>query len=549
MKEDLVSFFRKIKTNLQKELYPNEESVRAQIVYPILTRLGWDQEDPRAVRPEYDVSFSGGEKGKVDIALFARPEGMYGQNQASVYIEVKRVGKIHKARDQLFEYFKSAPPGLKAIVTDGQIWRLYAFFKAPPDNLVWECDFLKDEAAYGEQADEFVRFLSLDSARQGRIEGAVNERLQENAKWRGVVSGSGSFVDKNHYKMRILLSGYEESPKGNHIPQKSAYPPPILSPHVPPSGAGTQQEAGPKKKKPKVPFFLFHNRNRIEGPTATATDAFKKGVEMLLTQKLTAENVTSFNQALQGVSKLKKYFWVEGTQQDPPSYLGGLCTLKLPFGSYTLNTHSNSWQKRDHFLELCRLLGVSCSGREFDIGRVEWCCFLNKGEEPNKFSPSVSPWPTTSHASFGRAGSYNRPPGSAQGAIKSTSKSTFFLYRHGRRVIEGTTAKDVFVKGVEILLTQKLTEEKGTSFNQALQDVSKLKNYFWIEGTRDPPSHVPPSALYTFRLPVGSYKLSTSSSSYSKQDQFLELCRLLGVSCSGREADIGQVEWCCFLRA
>ncbi len=549
MKEPLVSFFRKIQTNLQKELYRNEESVRAQIVYPILTRLGWDQEDPRAVRPEHSVSFSGGEKGRVDLALFSRPEDLYAQNQASVYIEVKSIGGIHKARDQLFEYFKNAPPGLKALATDGQTWRLYAFFKAPPDNLVWECDFLKDEDVYGEQADEFVRFLSVDSARQGRIDEAVNERLQENAKLRGLVSGSGSFVDKNHYKVRILLPGYEANPKGNYVPQKPSFVPHVPSPSfppVPPSGAGKQQEAVTKGKNPKAIFCLYHGRRRIEG--TKAADVFAEGVEILLRQKLTKENVTSFNQALQGTFKFKSFLWVEGTQ-DPPSYvMTSLRTLKLPVGSYTLSTHSGSGQKRDHFLELCHFLDVSCSDREADIGQREWCCFLNEAEQAKNFSPSASPWPT-SHASFGQSGSYNRPPDSVQGAIKSNNKLAFFLYRHGRRVLEGTTVADVFAKGVEILLTQKLTEEKGAGFNRALQGESKLKKYFWVEGTRAPPPYVAASALYTFRLPVGSYTLSTHSSSGQKLEQFLELCRLLGVSYSGREADINQVEWCCFIRA
>ena len=270
MKESLVSFFSKVKTNLQDGVYPNEESVRGQIVYPILTRLGWNQEDPSAVRPEHSVSFPGGEKGRVDIALFSGPEDAYAQDQASVYIEVKSIGGIHKAREQLFEYFKSASPGLKAIATDGQIWRLYAFFTTRKDNLVWECDFRKDEAAYEEQADEFVRFLSLDSAGYSRIDEAVQKQLKKNVLLREIlrtISGNDTSVVRNHYKMRILLPGYEENQKGNDIPQK-----PVFSSPCSPFRSGGTTGAGHKEKETEGSFLpVSHNRKPHRGNKAMWT--------------------------------------------------------------------------------------------------------------------------------------------------------------------------------------------------------------------------------------------------------------------------------------
>jgi predicted type IV restriction endonuclease len=92
---------------------PNEASISQGIILPILQELGWDIYDPGFVVPEYSIS-----GGRVDFALLDR------RNRPVVFIEVKMLGNIESAEEQLFTYaYHQGVPFL--ILTDGKEWNFF----------------------------------------------------------------------------------------------------------------------------------------------------------------------------------------------------------------------------------------------------------------------------------------------------------------------------------------------------------------------------------------------------------------------------------------
>ena len=93
---------------LNKGSFPNEASISQGIVLPLLQEVGWNIHDPRFVIPEYSVSGS-----RVDFALLDRRE------RPVIFIEVKMLGNIGSAEEQLFKYaYHQGVPFL--ILTDGK---------------------------------------------------------------------------------------------------------------------------------------------------------------------------------------------------------------------------------------------------------------------------------------------------------------------------------------------------------------------------------------------------------------------------------------------
>lgn len=109
----LIEEISRIKISLREGRFPNETSISQGIVLPILQSLGWKVFDSRYVFPEYSI---GG--GRVDLALLDH------RSRASIFIEVKMIGKIEGSEKQLFEYaFHQGVPFL--VLTDGQEWNFY----------------------------------------------------------------------------------------------------------------------------------------------------------------------------------------------------------------------------------------------------------------------------------------------------------------------------------------------------------------------------------------------------------------------------------------
>jgi len=109
----MLTLIERIRERLQQGAYSNEAAVSHGIVTPILAALGWDTADPHQIVPEYSL-----QRGRVDFALFGLG------HRASVFIEVKQVGRAVEGDRQLFEYaFHQGVP--LCVLTDGREWSFY----------------------------------------------------------------------------------------------------------------------------------------------------------------------------------------------------------------------------------------------------------------------------------------------------------------------------------------------------------------------------------------------------------------------------------------
>jgi predicted type IV restriction endonuclease len=102
-----------ISNQLKQGAFANEAEVSQYIIIRVLEVLGWPRYTPKVIIPEYGV-----EGQRVDFAL-CHPPG-----KPRVFIEVKQVGNLDGAEEQLFGYaFREGVP--IAILTDGQKWQFF----------------------------------------------------------------------------------------------------------------------------------------------------------------------------------------------------------------------------------------------------------------------------------------------------------------------------------------------------------------------------------------------------------------------------------------
>jgi len=110
-----------IREKLEEGLYKNEEQIRFSLVGRILQKLNWDIWEPQEVYTEFSPD---GERNKVDIALFIKPQ------YPTIFIELKAPDKLQnsnelaKAETQLRNYNVDLT-ALFTILTDGNQWRFY----------------------------------------------------------------------------------------------------------------------------------------------------------------------------------------------------------------------------------------------------------------------------------------------------------------------------------------------------------------------------------------------------------------------------------------
>ena len=114
---ELVTFVRHVRDGLERSVYPNEAAVRAQVVLPILERLGWPVHDATKVRHEYSLKFKDKTR-RVDLALCVPAS-----DSPRCIVELKAPDQA-EGDVQLFEYaFHAGAP--IALLTNGEIWRFY----------------------------------------------------------------------------------------------------------------------------------------------------------------------------------------------------------------------------------------------------------------------------------------------------------------------------------------------------------------------------------------------------------------------------------------
>ena len=166
-----------IRDRLEKgELPPNEAAVCDDIVRRLVHELGWPRYQSQMVYPQYPV-----EGGKVDFALCHPP------SEPCVFIEVKQVGLIAGAEEQLFRYaFRRGVP--IAILTDGQKWQFFYPIGQGDyrERKVHELDLIKEGSE--ESAKRLNRYLNYESIRTGEAIEAIKEDYEEVVQQRQVAT-------------------------------------------------------------------------------------------------------------------------------------------------------------------------------------------------------------------------------------------------------------------------------------------------------------------------------------------------------------------------
>jgi predicted type IV restriction endonuclease len=149
---------QQIKINLEHNRYPNETAVSMGIVIRVLQSLDWPTGNMKIVYPEFPL-----ESRKVDFGLCPK-----GDDIPKIIIEVKRVGNLEAADQQLFEYAFLAGAGV-AVLTDGKEWHFYFPVTTGSfnDKRFYKLDLMEQELE--EIVKKFERYLSYDNVHSDRF--------------------------------------------------------------------------------------------------------------------------------------------------------------------------------------------------------------------------------------------------------------------------------------------------------------------------------------------------------------------------------------------
>lgn len=145
-----------IRSGLQRGIYIDEAAVSKHIVLRLLKALSWPISNRQIVHPEYSV---GG--GRVDFALCCPG------STPQVFIEVKQVGEVEWADQQLFEYAFDYGRIPIAVSTDGREWHFFHLMGLEyyGELKVRELDLIEGNTE--EIADCLNRYLNYQSIRTG----------------------------------------------------------------------------------------------------------------------------------------------------------------------------------------------------------------------------------------------------------------------------------------------------------------------------------------------------------------------------------------------
>lgn len=173
---ELVTFVRHVRDGLERSAYPNEAAVRAQIVVPILERLGWPVHDATKVRHEYSLKFKDRTRSvrtrSVDLALCVPAS-----DSPRCIVELKAPDQA-EGDEQLFEYaFHAGAP--IALLTNGEIWRFYHILASGTYNerLVRTLDLRRHPPEEASEALE--RYLSYPNTESDKASDYAREDLSK----------------------------------------------------------------------------------------------------------------------------------------------------------------------------------------------------------------------------------------------------------------------------------------------------------------------------------------------------------------------------------
>ena len=184
-----------IRDKLAKREFPNEAAVSQHIVLRLLKALAWPISNTQIVHPEYPVE--GGRR--VDFALCPL------EPIPQVFIEVKRVGKVKWADQQLFEYAFDYGRIPIAVSTDG---REFHYGRIPiavsTDGREWHFFHLRGLKYYGELK---VRELNLIEGNTEEIADCFNRYLN----YQSICAGEAIRTMKKDYE-RVYKRKIESKP-------------------------------------------------------------------------------------------------------------------------------------------------------------------------------------------------------------------------------------------------------------------------------------------------------------------------------------------------
>ena len=201
--EALAAEIDAIRTGLDHGRYSNEAAVSQGIVSTLLRGLGWNTSDTTLVYPEYGI-----DTGRVDYALCDPPL------TPIVLIEVKRVGKIAGAEEQLFSYaFHQGAPIL--ILTDGRIWRFFYPFGTGHYTQRLVCELNLSNTDSDQIAYQFQRYLSYAAIRNGVAVKAIEDDYKELAASRHLPQTWRKLVDQADDLLINLLAEATENDCGH----------------------------------------------------------------------------------------------------------------------------------------------------------------------------------------------------------------------------------------------------------------------------------------------------------------------------------------------
>ena len=336
----LVSDIDDIRDGLDRGIYSNETAVCKGIVDRLLRSLGWTINDTTVVYPEYPI------KGRrVDYAL------CYPPLKPIVLIEVKRVGSIVDAEEQLFSYaFHQGAPIL--ILTDGQHWRFFYPFGLGDYNERLVCALNLSDTDTEKNANQLQRYLSYISIKNGEAIKVIEDDYKnlssqrEAARhlpqtWQELVDGADEFLIDLLAEATEHSCGHKPNTEQvlDFLKHLSSVPEPPPKPHQDSSPSDVPSPL-PVKRQPSGFVRLvvtMPDGERIECNTISAT--FVTVIEKLGIEKVKACNIERYHTPIVATSKHPKHRQVES-------------------GSYYILTAQSTQSKKRELKKIADALGI-----------------------------------------------------------------------------------------------------------------------------------------------------------------------------------------------